>query len=221
MNTKKFFDTKEQYLAFRAAFAAAQNSPRAKRTAVPCDEYKYVAADGSKICYPTLHKGTGRARKDGWLTGAHFVLYNIIRGKDYRSGFTIRRNKVALQNAYAPNAALYYAVWKLNSAIGYAKEYLDADTKEIKLWFKFKNEAEKEEMLAKARADIKKRALERVQEFLEPFNGTLTFDQFASIECPSVEAMYPLTEKFIEFLNSGVELNWDEAERVWKESLRA
>jgi hypothetical protein len=82
--TKHFFNTKQQYLNFRAAFAAAQNSPRAKSTMVLSDYYP-----------GQLYK------KQGWLTSTHFILFNIIRERHPYIGFTPKTKKSYIMNGGA------------------------------------------------------------------------------------------------------------------------
>jgi len=70
------FESKEHYLAFRKAWSESVNSPEAKKTLIR-PEY------GDPY------------RKPGCMNSGHFVLYAILRGRDWRKGFTIptRENK--------------------------------------------------------------------------------------------------------------------------------
>jgi hypothetical protein len=187
MNTKTIFENKQQYLAFRAAFAAAQNDPRAKHTMVPCDEFIRVPG---KAFGRKLSKGTGRTRKNGWLTSSHFLLLNLICGRDFRTGFTYKRSNKALTNGYAPNQALCTAALGLNRAIEHAKSYLEVDTKAITVFSFMRNRLKTEEEIKahieQRRSAIKRTAKEHLDIFLAPFAGLLTIEQLAKIQVPEV-----------------------------------
>lgn len=81
--TTHFFENRTQYLRFKIAWSEAVNSPRAKSSLEPCDEW----IGGS---YGRVSKGTGVFRKTGWINAEHHILYNIIRGKPLECGFTPR-----------------------------------------------------------------------------------------------------------------------------------
>lgn len=68
MTTQYYFKSKENYLAFKAAWANAVNDERSKSTIEKSHDSAWV--------------------KKGWITSAHVMLYNIIRGKDPLFGFT-------------------------------------------------------------------------------------------------------------------------------------
>jgi len=78
--TTKYFETKEQYFAFREAWARAVNHKKTKPW-VETRTDTNARRDGSiyEYEYAIYH--------DSWITGAHMMLYNIIRGKDPQHGF--------------------------------------------------------------------------------------------------------------------------------------
>ena len=81
-NTNKtyFFNSKEEYLAFKAQWAAAVNSSKAK---------------------PSLEQGYsgGTYIKPGWITSVHHMIYNIVRDKPADFGFTKITNKNKLEKS--------------------------------------------------------------------------------------------------------------------------
>lgn len=89
--TNTFFNSKEDYLLFRSNFAAAVNHKNAKSKLTPCDEWIRET--------DTFSEGTGQHRENGWVTGAHFVFLNIVRGREMHKGFTPITNKTKLQNS--------------------------------------------------------------------------------------------------------------------------
>jgi len=89
--TNSFFNSKEDYLLFRSNFAAAVNHQNAKSKLTPCDEW-IRATD-------TFSEGTGNHREKGWMTGAHFIFLNIVRGRDLYKGFTPITNPQKLKNS--------------------------------------------------------------------------------------------------------------------------
>lgn len=191
MNTTvKFFETKEQYLAFRAAFAAAQNNPRAKRTTVACDEQVYRNLDGSKSCYLVRHVGTGAARVNGWLTHAHFIFLNIVRGKPFHEGYTPKMKRSYIQNGGKPDESLYNALYRLRTAKQAAFNYLNPTPYVPSTWYKFKTEADRQAHIDQTVAKNSADNLAKAQSFLEPFAGTVSIEQLASVEVPTIELQY-------------------------------
>lgn len=96
----RFFNDKEHYLNFLKAWKKAANSVNAKAT-----KDKYY---GNKV--------------DGWLTGAHMLLYALVRGKDIRSAFTPITSTNKLTNGFYINHGLYWAAKELERIAGYAED---------------------------------------------------------------------------------------------------
>lgn len=86
---KSLFDSKEHYLAFRKAWAAAVNDPRAKKTLIYHKEW-----DSTEL-------------QQGWITSSHVVLYNLLRDKPFYNGFTPLLKKSRLQNGAYINQHLH------------------------------------------------------------------------------------------------------------------
>lgn len=80
------FDSKESYLAFKRAWAAAVTSKEAKSTLEPPTEY---TSDGKPI------KVSGRHRYHGWIWSYHHMMYNIVRGHDKYRGFDLNEKHKA------------------------------------------------------------------------------------------------------------------------------
>lgn len=95
----RFFNDKEHYLNFLAAWKRAANSVNAKAT-----KDKFY---GNKV--------------DGWLTGAHMLLYTLVRGRDIRPAFTLVTNETKLTNGFYINHGLYWAAQDLIRIAGYVK----------------------------------------------------------------------------------------------------
>lgn len=79
MTTIQIFDSKEQYVAFRKAWASVVNSPAAKSKLIPPTQY---TAEGKPI------KAAGRSRIKGCLGASHMMTYNILRGRNPYRGFS-------------------------------------------------------------------------------------------------------------------------------------
>jgi hypothetical protein len=90
---KTYFNSKEQYLAFRAAWASAVNSKSAKKT-TPTEQW-------------------GPNRTPGWITSRHMILFNILRNREADAGFTNVTNVTKLTNGQYVNDGFY------NAAVGY------------------------------------------------------------------------------------------------------
>ncbi len=162
--TNKFFETKEQYLAFRAAFAAAQNNPRAKKGK------------------PQPPHGI---RDKGWLSGAHFMLLNAVRGLPYDRGFTPITCQRKLDNGAIPDAAIASARRLLEGQIYMAKEYLNPKPAERSNRWRFGigRTASQEE------ADNRKMEylLKDLKVFLAPFDDTFSINDLANVDIDGVE----------------------------------
>jgi len=110
--TNTFFNSKEDYLLFRSNFAAAVNHKNAKSKLTPCDEWIRET--------DTFLDGTGQHREKGWMTGAHFLFLNIVRGREIHKGFTPITNKTKLQNSSTIWNGLDIAVDNLHNIVSIA-----------------------------------------------------------------------------------------------------
>ena len=155
MTTKYYFD-KEQYLKIKEAWSAAVNSPKTKSHLKPCDEY---------IKQPhyryEFSRGTGTEVVPGWITSAHMMLYNIIRGKHPQHGFRPFSRCSKIQGMGMINKGAYEAYTALKNHMWNARQD----------WIN----------------DFQKEKLDR---FLEPFNGTLTQEDLKNIDLPEVNIVW-------------------------------
>lgn len=117
MTTNNFFETKEQYLAFRKAWSNAVNDPRAKPRLEDDTDW-----DGTPI----------RVKVKGWLTGSHHMLYNIARGREFDHGFTFIRKRIRLLSNHYLNEGIYHAHWKLQYMVDKAKRIANDDFAQIR-----------------------------------------------------------------------------------------
>jgi len=112
--TKSIFNTKEQYLSFRAAWKSAVNNEKAKSSLIEVDEW----IDSTD----SYSNGTGKHRISGWIESAHTMLFNILCGKPVDAGFTPITNKNKLENGTYINHGLYYAYRNLDNILSLAKK---------------------------------------------------------------------------------------------------
>jgi len=181
MNTTKFFETKERYIAFRNAFRKAINNPRAKKGKP--DENGH--------------------RERGWIRAAHMMLQNIIRDLPYDRGFTPITKQVRLDNGACPTEAVINAKWYLQRHINDAKAYVKAEPAQLSHWElpkrssslsdMWKSADKKEQENSEYQAAIHKlivaktanqqaHLLKRVNAFLEPFSDAFTIQDLARVE---------------------------------------
>lgn len=130
-NKKHIFETKEQYLNFLAVWKKATNSVRCKPHLEDCDEW--ISATES------LSRQTGKALIPGWLTAEHYMLNNIIRGKDLHNGFTPVTNKNKLANGWEADQTFKMTKFSLGRIIGgnyrtgeFLKPFADLNVKDPK-----------------------------------------------------------------------------------------
>ncbi len=156
MNKIKFFETKEQYLNFRKAFATAVNDPRAKKGKPDTNGYK--------------------AR--GWMTGAHFMLLNAIRGLPIERGFSPITAELKIENGAIADGAIQANRIQLESMIMSAKAYIEAKPADMSNAWRWKKGTTQEE--ANKQQQDKYRTL--AESFLLPFAGYLTIADLARVE---------------------------------------
>lgn len=114
---QKFFTDKQHYQAFRKAWAAAVTSPKSKSTLEPCNEWI-----NSKDSI-----GTGKARKKGWITAEHTLLFLLLTEKDFMKAFAPIKNKNKLANGATPYQTLRTALhWDLKRYTSWAKDYKES-----------------------------------------------------------------------------------------------
>jgi len=149
-----FFTDKQHYLNFRKAWTNAVNSPRAKSHLEPWDEWHKTKP---------ITRGTGKIRIQGWITGAHVILYNLLREKQSHDGFTPITNKHRLLNGAYLTHGLYFATYELNDYCGMAKAILSNNSP---FYYPHANDS--------------------VEKFLEPFEGTVTPEMLSMITTEKV-----------------------------------
>ena len=161
--TTRFFQTKDQYLAFRAAFAAAQNDLRSKKGKPDPNNNGY--------------------RQPGWLGAAHFMILNEIRGLPRRHGFTEITSRIKLDNGMPADLHIRYAERNIIFAIIEARQVKVEKTYEPNSWETKGKSKEDIDKLIEMKTVRKQKALyDRLQKFLEPFAGTLTIADLARIK---------------------------------------
>jgi hypothetical protein len=104
------------------------------------------------------------AREKGWIQAAHHVLLNVLRGRSVDNGFTPITNKNKLANGAYINHGLYFAVSDLKRMIQ------SAQSDKLSDWQK-----------------------SRLEDFLAPFNGTVTVEMLAKVTLPNIQ---PLESNF-------------------------
>lgn len=150
----KFFETKEQYLAFRAAFAAAQNNPRAKKGEPDACGY----------------------RKRGWLSPAHYMLLNLTRGLPYDRGFSPITADRKLNNGVSnPHESRDAARKQLEKFIAYAQLYLNPKDVESSWRYAKMTQVERN-------AERQKELLNCIRSFLEPVEDAFTINDLTNLK---------------------------------------
>lgn len=182
MTTAKFFDTKDQFIAFRKAFAAAQNDPRAKPSFSPPKEYT-TTANGKRVAIPV----NGRVKIKGWLTSAHFMLFNIVRGLPADHGFTNKTSEIYIKNGGQIDLGYRIALVKLFDLRIQANRILSPDpithdTVKGSWWGKKLSAEELDKKVAVMQSQQNSYEKACVNAFLEPLNGAFTVKQLANIK---------------------------------------
>lgn len=210
------FKTKEEYFEFCAAWASAVNSPKAKKTLVPHNEWlsenpkdnprynhePYLSCDVKVRNYHWETINTGKHKEPGWITAAHHALYNILRDKPAHIGFTPYTRESRMSNGESNMLGFYIAIAELRNYVKKA-EMLVADQKaekkfkESKAW---KNPVEwvrnhtgsrpvtvrPKELLSEKR---RIHLTNEVNGFLAPFNGTVSYEQLVAVDTSVLETI--------------------------------
>jgi hypothetical protein len=202
---------------FIQAWKKACNSPRRKSTLETHDEwfernpkedpkiqdpkYAYAEVERSKNGWWWTTKGTGQHRVAGWLQAEHYLLYNIIMGKDWDSGFECTTNPKRIRNHGTPCEGLREACWILRSHIRKIERFNEENNKiKCDSWLKHIHQFVHGKN--KTKDDYYKRLkepLKYVDKFLEPFNGTIVYDDLIRIEMwhpGKLEVMEKFLNKF-------------------------
>ncbi len=168
--TTRFFQNKEQYLAFRNAFAAGQKDKRANKT--------YSSATGKRWNEKTRssEEYTYRYKNDGWLCSTHYLLFNLVCGKDYYNGFTPKMRKAFVENRGDPDRALSAAISHLSSLIDAARTLLGMNEIQAPSWIKDKKQYT---------ADRMNTLQNQINTFLEPLGGVFTLQDLVRVQLPS------------------------------------
>lgn len=116
---------------------------------------------------------------NGTLRAEHFLLFNIIRQYPATRGFSPVTRQIRLDNGHYPYNALYDAARQLTYIQRDAKEMLAHGQKTLIS----KNISElnsKDKMLLKCQST-------RLERFIKPFNGALTFEDILKVQIPKID----------------------------------
>lgn len=170
MNTTiRFFQSKQQYLNFRTAFAAAVNDKQCRKS--------YTDNTGTRWNDKTQAKETYayRTKRSGWLSSTHYLLFNLACGKNYYNGFSPKTKESFVTSGGCADRGLNTALYELEVQIDNAKMLIGQ--KEIVVPSYFKNIKEfKSERMAKMQ--------NTVNAFLLPFSGVFTIEDLARVQLP-------------------------------------
>lgn len=191
------FNTKEEYLEFVAAWKEAAKHENNKKRRYVCDHTQWVNYPmDSKTKAKLEEKGYnvydyyyvvpngGHCKAQPWLTGAHFILYNILRGREAQRGFYPKGEKKCDEST-DPWVSFLQSMYDLEMVVRNAKEYLTKDNDyEMKKWIK----EGKTNFLSRSKRTpesyqehLQKRYLDRVEKFIKPFGGIITVEFMASL----------------------------------------
>lgn len=165
MSNKSLFESKQHYVDFRNAWAAAVTDPRAKRTIkhhrYPIQYYEH----GTLVV--TEHNGAEVI--PGWITSTHALLYNLLRDKPFYNGFTPVSNRNKLTNSTYVNWSLYLAAYNLDWRKRQAIESLKKDP------------------IINQDSSKQYWGTTTTMTFLEPFNGTITREMLSELVIPEIK----------------------------------
>lgn len=169
--TTRFFQTKDQYLAFRNAFAAAQNDKACRKTYTESTGTRWNSTTKANETY------TYKTKHSGWLSSEHYLLFNLVTGKNYYNGFSPKTKKLFVESGGDADRGLNGAIDALATLIGYAGTLTGLNVEpQAPSWIKDKKQFVVEKM-ASYQAYI--------NTFLQPFGGVFTLQDLARVQLPS------------------------------------
>lgn len=194
------FNSKEDYLKFITAWKAAANHTNNKKHRKVCDHVQYwnwdyrpneeQKAEWKALGYVvgnysyTIPDG-GHYKTNAWLTGAHYILRNVLLGKEINRGFCPKGEKK--RGEYEdPWMAFNHHCWSVERYIVEAKRFLEFDNEEAcQNWIKkgtkgfFKKTTDRtSDQYYKMIED----RLKRVFSFLEPLGAAIDIEDLARID---------------------------------------
>ena len=176
--TTRFFQTKEQHKAFRIAFAAGQNDKRNRKVCSLVE--RPVWRDNKYVTVMVKEKS------DCWMNSAHFLLFNLVCGRDFYNGFSPKTKAIFLTSGGNPDRGMNGAIEGLGRMIASAQTILKKTSIKIPSW----NQRDKETYITK----YLKNAQGLVEQFLEPLGGAITVEDLARIQLPPVVGISHLPE---------------------------
>lgn len=172
-----FFTHKEQFHTFRKAFAAAQNDKRARKSIEQIEIKRYNYETNKH------EPATIKVKTSGWLTSAHFLMYNLIAGRDYYAGFTPKTKETFITNSGDPDQGLLGALQQLHSIVERAKALTDEKTIKVPSWRQKDKRVYIDEYVKDAQSIVNR--------FVEPFNGAITHVDIARLQVPALSRITP------------------------------
>ena len=199
------FNSKEEYLTFISIWKSAANAPECKPVAVPCDLTIYEGSTdeqkverealGYKVSswYYTIPDGA-KCKPKAWLQAEHYLLRNIMLGKDPMRGFTKVTAKRKLDSYWGPWRGFKSAISMLGMQVRQARRYLEKSNDEECL--KWINAGKKTGIIKKKPVRTSEeyyKSIERqfgnVIDFIKPFNGFFTMTAIAAIDLKELDAL--------------------------------
>lgn len=178
MNTTiQFFATKEQFKAFRKAFAAAQNDKRAHKTYTIATGKRWDDSQDKAVEYQY------RVKHDGWLNSAHYLMYNLIAGRDFYAGFTPKTKDRYIAAGGDPDRGLTGALQYLRGLVDAARALSNSATVKIPSW----RQKDKEKYIG----EYLKNAQATINAFVEPFGNVITAAELARLQVPNAPTTTP------------------------------
>jgi hypothetical protein len=170
--TNKFFATKQDYISFRKAFAAAQNDPSSKKT---LQQYKGIVGDGKGGYVDSIVK----YKSPGWLSSRYYLLFNLICNRPFYSGFTPKTKKSFTEAGGNPDRGIATAIDDLRFFVICAQKVLDPSKIKAPSYYKNKDA---DEYVARVLQEAKN----SVKHFLVPLRETITINQLANLILPEM-----------------------------------
>ena len=168
--TTRFFQTKEQHKAFRKAFAAAQNDKACRKSYSPSTASVW---DSETKAYKTIPT---KIKHDGWMCSAHYLLFNLVTGKNYYNGFTPKTKEIFISSGGQADRGLNGAIDHLSEMIACANNLLGNNVVQAPSWIK-----DKKQWLADKTISWQN----SINAFLLPFGGVFTLQDLARVQLPS------------------------------------
>ncbi len=199
------FKTKEEYLRFISAWKYATNHSKCHPIKMPCDHVQYESSTPEQkkerealgyivSDWKYIVPNGAMCKKKAWLQSEHYLLHNIVLGKDYLRGFCKKTIARKICQYYGPWEGTKAAFQEIEWYVRKARKYVEVNNAEA--CEKWVGNGKKSMFMRtpdrtpeKYYAMIKKEYVDVIDDLLEPLSWVLTLEDIAGLDLGKITAV--------------------------------